>query len=267
FSPKLLWAMVGGLAASYVLMLAAPEPVFTKGVALVLTAYMVAFLGVGPFWELVRASRELVDACRKAHTVAELELAGRRFGRVLGRDGARIVIMLMAAALGGGQGLAARGHTLPGFGWAARQAQTQAGFLMPMVDGVRSVSLTASGGLVIGLAPTAMAMATQGGGNHSAYVSVGPTGQVQYVGITNELARRTAEQFRQRGFKIEELLGNLSRKDARAVEQALIEIHGLAKNGGTLMNRINSIARTNPKYAAMVRRGRELLESIGYKGE
>ena len=40
---------------------------------------------------------------------------------------------------------------------------------------------------------------------------------------------------------------NLSREDARAVEQALIEIHGLSKNGGTLMNRINSIARSNPK--------------------
>ena len=37
---------------------------------------------------------------------------------------------------------------------------------------------------------------------------------------------------------------NLSRSDARAVEQALIEIHGLQKNGGTLMN--------------------ELLKSIGY---
>lgn len=46
----------------------------------------------------------------------------------------------------------------------------------------------------------------------------------------------------------------------------LIEIHGLGKNGGTLMNRINSIARTNPKYAAALRRGLELLESAGYRG-
>ena len=58
----------------------------------------------------------------------------------------------------------------------------------------------------------------------------------------------------------------LSREDARAVEQALIEIHGLSKNGGTLLNRINSIARSNPKYAAALRRGLELLESIGYTG-
>lgn len=267
-NPKVLWAMVGGLLASYVLMLAAPEPVFTKGLALVLTAYMVAWLGVVPFWRLVQASRELVDASRKAHTFAELDAAGRSFGHVVGREGTRIVIMLMMAALGGSQGLAARGHALPGFGWAAQMARTQAGFLLPAVEGVSSITLTTSGGLVIGLAPTAMAMSSQGGGNgHSVYRSLNSQRQVQYVGLTNEMARRHAEHLRQSGFEIQKLLGNLSREDARAVEQALIEMHGLARNGGTLLNRINSIARTNPKYAAMVRRGRELLESIGYKVE
>jgi hypothetical protein len=62
-------------------------------------------------------------------------------------------------------------------------------------------------------------------------------------------------------------LGNLSREDARAVEQVLIEFHGLGKNGGTLLNRINSIARTRPDYAALLLRGKELLQSIGYKVE
>ena len=72
--------------------------------------------------------------------------------------------------------------------------------------------------------------------------------------------------FRLKGLRIQELMGSLSRQDARAVEQALIEIHGLSRNGGTLMNSINSIAQTNPAYAAMLRRGLELLESIGYTG-
>ena len=44
------------------------------------------------------------------------------------------------------------------------------------------------------------------------------------------------------------------------VEQALIEIHGLGKNGGTLINRINSIAATNPIYASAVQRGYDLLK-------
>jgi hypothetical protein len=89
-------------------------------------------------------------------------------------------------------------------------------------------------------------------------------GKVEYVGITNNLARRAAEHLSERGFQIEKVLGNLSRSDAHAVEQVLIHIHGLEKNGGTLLNRINSIARSNPTYAEQVKRGYELLKSIGY---
>jgi hypothetical protein len=59
-------------------------------------------------------------------------------------------------------------------------------------------------------------------------------------------------------------MGGLSRSDARAVEQALIEIHGLGKNGGTLLNQINSIAASNPAFAAQLTRGYQLLQSIGY---
>lgn len=59
-------------------------------------------------------------------------------------------------------------------------------------------------------------------------------------------------------------MGGLSRSDARAVEQTLIEIHGLGKNGGTLLNQINSIATSNPAYASQLQRGYQLLQSIGY---
>jgi len=56
----------------------------------------------------------------------------------------------------------------------------------------------------------------------------------------------------------------LTRSDARAVEQALIEIHRLEKNGGTLLNKINSISKTNEIYGSQLQRGYELLKSIGY---
>lgn len=59
-------------------------------------------------------------------------------------------------------------------------------------------------------------------------------------------------------------MGGLSRTDARAVEQALIEINGLGRNGATLLNRINSIATSNPAYTDQLRRGYELLQTIGY---
>ncbi len=61
-----------------------------------------------------------------------------------------------------------------------------------------------------------------------------------------------------------DVMQGLSRADARAVEQALIEIHGLGKNGGTLLNKINSISPTNPAYGSQLQRGYELLKTVGY---
>jgi hypothetical protein len=70
----------------------------------------------------------------------------------------------------------------------------------------------------------------------------------------------------EKGIKIDQIhkLGELSRADARAVEQALIEIHKLGKEGGTPLNRINSISRSNSQYADRLKRGLELLEKAGY---
>jgi hypothetical protein len=55
----------------------------------------------------------------------------------------------------------------------------------------------------------------------------------------------------------------LSRYDARAVEQVLIEQYGL----NNLYNQINSIASQNPIYSEAVRRGIEILYIIGYLGQ
>jgi hypothetical protein len=107
------------------------------------------------------------------------------------------------------------------------------------------------------------AYATRGATN-TVYRSLTAAGEVQYVGITNNLARRAAEHLASKGIQIEKLMGGLARADARAVEQTLIEIHGLEKSGGTLINQINSIASSNPAYASQLQRGYELLQSIGY---
>lgn len=102
-------------------------------------------------------------------------------------------------------------------------------------------------------------------GDNFVYISKNADDVVQYVGITNNIARRAAEHLASKGIQIEKLMGGLSRSDARAVEQTLIEINGLGKNGGTLINKINSIAKGNPKYSDALERGYELLKSIGYK--
>jgi hypothetical protein len=98
------------------------------------------------------------------------------------------------------------------------------------------------------------------------YISLTNNGEVQYVGITNDIARREAEHLTSTGIRIRALLQGLSRSDTRAVEQVLIEIHGLGKNGGTLLyNKINSISAYNFNYSNQLRRGYELLRQIGYK--
>lgn len=102
-------------------------------------------------------------------------------------------------------------------------------------------------------------------GDNVVYLSKNADSVTQYVGITNNFARRQAEHLASKGIEIEPLMKNLSRADARSVEQALIEIHGLGKNGGTLLNKINSISQKNPVYAESLERGYELLKSIGYK--
>lgn len=52
---------------------------------------------------------------------------------------------------------------------------------------------------------------------------------------------------------------------SRAVEQVLIEFYKLGKNGGSLLNKINSIAKTNPKYAAAIKQGWELIQKYNIK--
>jgi len=103
-------------------------------------------------------------------------------------------------------------------------------------------------------------------GKTSVYMAVDGKGKVVYVGISDNLVRRAAEHLRDKGISIEGVKGltNLVRSDARAVEQVLIEKFGLSKDGGTLMNKINSIAETNPYYQQAIERGTELLNKLGY---
>ncbi|GIV67075.1 MAG: hypothetical protein KatS3mg047_1468 [Bellilinea sp.] len=88
-------------------------------------------------------------------------------------------------------------------------------------------------------------------------------GVTKYVGITNDFVRRAGEHLRTRSWVIEPLQGleHLSRADARAVEQVLIEKYGLAN----LYNQINSISPNNPIYHDAISRGLEILRIIGHK--
>lgn len=102
-----------------------------------------------------------------------------------------------------------------------------------------------------------------GCGNNSVYRSV-VDGVTNYVGITNNYAKRVAQHAAdKRGFAIQEVTSGLSRLDARSVEQALIVKFGKGE-GGTLVNKINSISPKRKNYAELVKRGNDILKSIGF---
>lgn len=69
-------------------------------------------------------------------------------------------------------------------------------------------------------------------GENLVYRSIVADGTVQYVGITNNIEARAATHLAQKGISIDAIpgLSNLLRADARAVEQVLIEYHGLGRN-------------------------------------
>ena len=101
------------------------------------------------------------------------------------------------------------------------------------------------------------------------YRSLDAAGNVQYVGFTKDFARRAAFHLRSKGIEIEQVAGlhSIPVADKRAVEQALMEIHKLGKEGGSLIwNKINSIAKANPKYAEELERGMQWLRQMDYPG-
>jgi len=99
-------------------------------------------------------------------------------------------------------------------------------------------------------------------GTNSVY-SLVENGATRYFGITGNMGRRTAEHLSQRGWTVYPIDGlqNLSRFDARATEQVLIERYGLPN----LYNHINSIAAKNPIYTQAIQRGKEILDIVGIK--
>lgn len=157
-NPVALKAMVTSAALTVLLTMAIPEPV-TKAIAVALTAAMVAYLGVVPVWEMGRGFVRLWDDAERATSVIELQDIGHRFGKTLGTNGARVLVLLVTTALGGKSAMAAQGPRLPGFSQAALRVQAEAGFqLGPALNGgVTSIAMPAAGVLNVVLAPGATA--------------------------------------------------------------------------------------------------------------
>ncbi|NMO14604.1 hypothetical protein HPC49_03765 [Pyxidicoccus fallax] len=159
--PEALMQAALWTAATYALLWTVPEPA-TKGVAAVLTAALIIYVGVDTFWGLIQGFRQLMAECDRAVTFDELREAGERFGKVMGRNAARAFVMLATAAIGStGATLGTTVRGLPGAAQAAVRAEAQAGLVYTAVGQVETVAIAADG-FTFALAPGAVAMSSHG---------------------------------------------------------------------------------------------------------
>lgn len=270
-NPAALRAMVTAMIGTALVMLVAPEPV-TKFIAIALTASLIAYLGTGPVWNLGRGFLRLWDESKDAKNFSGLEDAGHRFGKILGDNGARVLVIVALAALGGRNAMAAQAPKLPGAAQAALRAQAEGGFQLSaaFAGEVQAIAVPATGVLNITLAPTAVAAVAMGPGSSGASggqntIQGDPDGEIHHICTNkNDVSDRTGgpwtpvfrDFFKQAGMTLDDA-ANLVRirghkgSHTREYHQEVLKRISIAMKGckGTaqcrvkLVNELSRIAR------------------------
>lgn len=158
--PVALQSMVMSAMAGYLAMLVLPNPV-TQAAAISFTCFMVAYLGVDTVWSLLEGWVRLERETSQARTFAEVREAGERFGRIMGAQTGRLLVMLATMALGSTMNQMMGPPGLPGYTQAAVNAELQMGLRLSAVGQVRQVAV-GQASFTLTLAPGALAMASQG---------------------------------------------------------------------------------------------------------
>ncbi|WP_395812033.1 hypothetical protein [Archangium minus] len=124
---RALVSMLVWTVALYCMMWMVPEPT-TKALAAGMTLLLMGYLGLETVYGLMDGWARLADTAHHATTFGELRAAGADFGKVLGENAARALI-LAVATLGGhtlGQ-VASRVKSIPRFNLAGAQFEAQGG--------------------------------------------------------------------------------------------------------------------------------------------
>jgi hypothetical protein len=164
--PTRMLAMISISITVYMALLLAPVPEpITKGAALVFSAALWGYLGY-EFLDLLRAYARLYEDAPRASSFAELREIGERFGRVIGSNSVRILVVVATAAMGETAALASRAPKLPGFAQASERvaASTGLGLLETATGAERLIVSVPEGTIRVVLAPHAVAMAARGAG-------------------------------------------------------------------------------------------------------
>ncbi|MFY0529442.1 hypothetical protein ACN28I_41855 [Archangium gephyra] len=186
-SPQVLMASCMWALGTYMALWLVPEPT-TKLLAAGLSVVLVAWLGVDMLWGLMDGWATMAARAHEASTFAELREAGEGFGRVLGTDAARAMILAVGALTGRTLGeVAARVRTLPGYGLASAQWQAQGGAavlgrlevmaaqesaLARAVVAVETVAATPHGPLAVVMLKKGQGGGASSGGGSSAIVAI-----------------------------------------------------------------------------------------------
>ncbi|MFY0565712.1 hypothetical protein ACN28E_17965 [Archangium lansingense] len=172
-NPTRVLAALSFTITAYMALLLAPEPV-TKGVALAFSVLMWGYLG-WEFFDLLRAYGQLYEDAPRASTFAELREVGDRFGRVIGPNSVRILVMVATAAIGETAALMSKGPKLPGFGQASRTVEANTGLrLMDAATGAERAIVSVNEGTVrIVLPINAVSMTARNGGGGPSSSSAG----------------------------------------------------------------------------------------------
>jgi hypothetical protein len=126
-----------------------PDATVTKALFVIMTANLIAFLGVDGFRNVIQGYRDMVKEVDTVGTFDQLRVAGERYGRRMGPSMVRIVTALVTWGVGTATGIARPVTDLPGGAQAVANAQAQGFQLMAVSGGSVSVSATGAATLVL----------------------------------------------------------------------------------------------------------------------
>lgn len=245
-NPTRVMTMLSITITVYMALLLAPvpEPV-TKGAALVFSAAMWAYLG-WEFFDLLRAYAELYEGAPRAATFAELREIGERFGRVIGPNSVRILVVAATAAIGEAAAFTSKAPKLPGFAQASERFAANTGLrLQNAATGAERVIVSVPEGTIrLVLAPHAVAMAVRGVASGNSAPSLGrrlPNGHRAWGSFSGfKSAMGPAGPGNEWHHIVEQTPGNVNRFGG----EALHNTENVVRLGKAVHTRISSIYST-----------------------
>ncbi|MGZ3460495.1 MAG: SitA5 family polymorphic toxin, partial [Archangium sp.] len=124
---RMIESMVVWTVALYCMMWVVPEPT-TKAIAAGMTLLLVGYLGLNTVYGLMDGWARMADTAHHASTFEELRTAGEEFGKVMGEDAARAMILAVSTLAGHALGqVVARVKSLPRINLAGAQFEAQGG--------------------------------------------------------------------------------------------------------------------------------------------